>query len=84
MDADKDSKIPLKIQLLLSVVFMVVLVFFVYSSNIDGPFIFDDSRIQNNPQLHITGLSLKNLIKAGFESSPSTRPVVRDGQHRLH
>jgi Tfp pilus assembly protein PilF len=75
MDADKDSKIPLKIQLLISVVFMIVLVFFVYSSNVDGPFIFDDSRIQNNPQLHITDLSLKNLIKAGFESSPSTRPV---------
>jgi hypothetical protein len=75
MDANKDSKIPLKIQLLLSVVFLVVLVFFVYSSNVDGPFIFDDSRIQNNPQLHITYLSLNNLFKAGFESSPGTRPV---------
>ena len=51
------------------------LVFLVYSSNLSGPFIFDDSRIENNPQLHITQLSLKSLAKAGFESSPSTRPV---------
>jgi len=51
-------------------------VFLIYSSNLDGPFIFDDSRIQNNPQLHLTDLTPGNLIKAGFESSPKTRPVA--------
>jgi hypothetical protein len=54
---------------------LATLIFLVYSSNLSGPFIFDDSRIENNPQLHITQLSLKNLARAGFESSPSTRPV---------
>jgi tetratricopeptide (TPR) repeat protein len=51
-------------------------VFLIYSSNLNGPFIFDDSRIQNNPQLHLTDLTPGNLIKAGFESSPKTRPVA--------
>jgi tetratricopeptide (TPR) repeat protein len=50
-------------------------IFLVYSSNLDGPFILDDSRIENNLPLHITNLSLKNLARAGFESEPSTRPV---------
>ena len=51
------------------------LVFAVYASSIDGPFIFDDSRIENNPPLHITELSAAGLIKAGFASSPKTRPL---------
>ncbi len=75
MTANNHPKIPLKVQQALFIIFLAGLVFLVYSSNLDGPFIFDDSRIQNNPHLHITNLSLKNLIKAGFESSPSTRPV---------
>ena len=54
---------------------LVLSVFLIYSSNLNGPFIFDDSRIQNNPQLHLTELTFQNLIKAGFESSPRTRPV---------
>ncbi len=52
------------------------LVFLIYSSNLKGTFIFDDSRIENNAPLHITQLSLKNLATAGFESSPNTRPVA--------
>jgi hypothetical protein len=63
------------VQQALYIFFLVAFVFIVYSSNLDGSFIFDDSRIENNPQLHITSLSLHNLAKAGFESSPSTRPV---------
>ena len=55
---------------------LVVSVFLIYSSNLNGPFIFDDSRIQNNPQLHLTDLTIENLIRAGFESSPKTRPVA--------
>lgn len=55
---------------------LIAVIFAVYSGNLDGPFIFDDSRIQNNPQLHITNLSPITLFKAGFESSPKTRPVA--------
>ena len=51
-------------------------IFLIYSSNLNGPFIFDDSRIQNNPQIHLTDLTFENLIRAGFESSPKTRPVA--------
>jgi len=51
-------------------------VFLIYSSNLNGPFTFDDSRIQNNPQIHLTDLTFENLIRAGFESSPKTRPVA--------
>ena len=76
MDPVKHSKMQTKAQPLLFILFLAGLVFLVYSSNLDGPFIFDDSRIQNNPHLHITDLSLQNLIKAGFESSPKTRPVA--------
>jgi hypothetical protein len=54
---------------------LAIIIFLIYSSNLSGPFIFDDSRIENNPPLHITNLSLQSLTKAGFESSPSTRPV---------
>ena len=54
---------------------LAILIFLIYSSSLNGPFIFDDSRIENNPSLHITTLSIKSLAKAGFESSPSTRPV---------
>ena len=75
MNAVNYSHIPYKVQQALYIFFLVAFVFIVYASNLDGPFIFDDSRIENNPQLHITSLSLHNLAKAGFESSPSTRPV---------
>jgi tetratricopeptide (TPR) repeat protein len=75
MNAAKHRHIPDTVQQALYIFFLVAFVFIVYASNLDGPFIFDDSRIENNPQLHITSLSLHNLAKAGFESSPSTRPV---------
>ena len=64
-----------RIKQLLLITFLAGLVFSVYSSNFDGPFIFDDSRIQNNPPIHLTNLSATNLFKAGFESSPNTRPL---------
>jgi len=51
-------------------------VFLIYSSNLNGPFIFDDSRIYNNPQLHLTDLTFKNLLKTGFEKSPEKRPIA--------
>ncbi len=76
MAAINHSTMQLKALPVLFIFFLAGLIFLVYSSNLDGPFIFDDSRIQNNPQLHVTDLSLHNLIKAGFESSPKTRPVA--------
>jgi tetratricopeptide (TPR) repeat protein len=69
----KDNSRIIECLLLLSLVFAV---FATYSSNLDGPFIFDDSRLENNPHLHIEKLTPENLIKAGFESSPRTRPVA--------
>jgi hypothetical protein len=55
---------------------LAAIVFLAYGSNLDGAFIFDDSRIENNPALHITDLSLDSLSRAALESSPKTRPVA--------
>ncbi|MFC1837846.1 tetratricopeptide repeat protein [Thermodesulfobacteriota bacterium] len=69
----KTKNLIIESLLLLSLIFTV---FVIYSSNLDGPFIFDDSRIENNPQLHLTELTPETLLKAGFESKPKTRPVA--------
>ncbi|MBW2466109.1 MAG: tetratricopeptide repeat protein, partial [Deltaproteobacteria bacterium] len=55
---------------------LILTVLLIYSSNLDGPFILDDFRIQTNPQIQIDNLTLQNLVKAGFESSPGTRPIA--------
>jgi tetratricopeptide (TPR) repeat protein len=55
---------------------LAAIVFLAYGSNLDGAFIFDDSRIENNPALHITDISLDSLSRAALESSPKTRPVA--------
>ena len=54
-----------------------VLVLFIYSNTLEGPFTFDDdSNIQNNPNIPLTELTLGGIIRAGFESSASNRPVA--------
>jgi len=41
------------------------------------PFIFDDiANIRDNPHIRVTSLSLKNLIRAAFQSPESSRPVA--------
>ena len=56
---------------------LVVLVFVIYSSGLNGPFILDDmSNIEYNPHIRITRLSFDGLKQAAFEGAASRRPVA--------
>jgi protein O-mannosyl-transferase len=56
---------------------MAVCTFFVYSRSIKGPFVFDDIvNIQANPQIRLTDLTLNGIVKAGFKSPCTHRPVA--------
>ncbi len=61
---------------LLIVVLFVTLGSLIYSNTLEVSFVFDDiPKIQENPHIRITELSLSKLAKAGFKSS-ATRPFV--------
>ena len=61
--------------LLLSLLAVVVIL--IYADTLSTPFIFDDiHNIRDNPHIRVTSLSLKNLIRAGFQSPESNRPVA--------
>jgi Tfp pilus assembly protein PilF len=61
--------------LLISV--MVIFVFVVFSSSINGPFVFDDTfNIKDNPNIRLTNLTLDGIIGAGFRSPCRHRPVA--------
>ena len=61
--------------LLLSLLAIVVIL--IYAGTLTTPFIFDDiHNIRDNPHIRVTSLSLKNLIRAGFQSPESSRPVA--------
>jgi len=55
----------------------VFLVFLIYSSNLAGPFVFDDGRnIQNNPAIRLTQLSWSGLMDAATKSPLPNRPLA--------
>jgi hypothetical protein len=55
----------------------VFLVFLIYSSNLEGPFVFDDGRnIENNPVIRLTQLSWSGLIDAATKSPLPNRPLA--------
>jgi Flp pilus assembly protein TadD len=56
---------------------LVVLVFLIYSSGFNGPFIFDDlPNIQRNPHIRMKTLTLEGIKRAGFESFSPNRPIA--------
>jgi protein O-mannosyl-transferase len=56
---------------------LVVFGFIVYSSSIKGPFVFDDMvNIRDNSKFRLTELTLNEMVRAGFESPCSHRPVA--------
>ncbi len=64
--------------LLLSLLAIVVIL--IYADTLTTPFIFDDiSNIRENPHIRVPSLSLKNLIRAGFQSPESSRPIANIG-----
>jgi hypothetical protein len=55
----------------------VVLGFLIYSNTLDVPFHFDDeSNIVENPNIRLTGFSLKDITGACFKSVCPNRPVA--------
>ncbi|MBU1711251.1 MAG: tetratricopeptide repeat protein [Proteobacteria bacterium] len=54
-----------------------LLVLFLYSPALNGPFVLDDdSQIVSNPYIRITGISFENLTKAVLKSPLPKRPVA--------
>jgi len=61
--------------LLLSLLAIVVIL--IYADTLTTPFIFDDiHNIRDNSHIRLTSLSLKNFIRAGFQSPHSSRPIA--------
>ena len=55
----------------------VILGFLIYSNTLDVPFHFDDeSNIVENPNIRLTGLSLKDITGTCFKSVCPNRPVA--------
>ncbi|MDX2499974.1 MAG: tetratricopeptide repeat protein [Deltaproteobacteria bacterium] len=55
----------------------IFLVFLIYSSSLDGPFLFDDgSNIKNNSAIRLTRLSWSGLKDAATNSPLSNRPLA--------
>jgi tetratricopeptide (TPR) repeat protein len=59
------------------VLLFVAMVALIYSNILEAPFVLDDTiRIQDNPHIRITNLSIKEIVKAGWnKASASTRPI---------
>jgi Tfp pilus assembly protein PilF len=56
---------------------LAVVVTLIYADTLTTPFILDDiGNIRDNPHIRLTSLSLKNLIRAAFQSPESNRPVA--------
>ena len=55
----------------------VFMVFLIYSSNLEGPFVFDDGRnIRDNPAIRLTQLSWSGLKDAATKSPLANRPLA--------
>ncbi len=69
------AKIKMREYLLL--LLMAICTFFVYTSSIKGPFVFDDVvNIQDNPHIRLNEITLNDIVNAGFKSPCSHRPVA--------
>ena len=55
---------------------LAVTVLAVYANTLNGQFVFDDSRIYNNPSLRVTALDWASLQQVVLKSAPATRPVA--------
>ena len=64
-------------QQFLMLLILTLLVAAIYADTLKVPYYFDDSHnIRDNPHIRLQDLSFKNLLKAGFESPASNRPVA--------
>jgi hypothetical protein len=60
----------------IQLVLLAVTVCLVYANTLDNQFVFDDSRIYNNPYIRITSLDWDSLRQVVLHSEPATRPVA--------
>jgi hypothetical protein len=56
---------------------LMLLVFSIYTNTLWAPYFFDDeNNITRNPHIRLTQITPDGLMKAGFESPISNRPVA--------
>ena len=60
----------------LGLIGLLLLLCLIYSNTLSSPFVFDDSRITINTDLHRAGPALWDQVRAGFATLPKTRPVA--------
>lgn len=59
------------------ILFLVIFVFAIYSNSLNAPYFLDDhTKIVKNTKIHITSLSVDNLLQAAFKSRMPSRPVA--------
>ncbi|MBW2109790.1 MAG: hypothetical protein JRI36_14180, partial [Deltaproteobacteria bacterium] len=62
---------------IVKIVVLMGLILLVYSNTFKAPFYFDDEQnITKNRHIRITTLRVDDLLKAGFRSYASNRPVA--------
>ena len=68
-------KMPDSVKNIICIFFMLTGCLLIYSNSIKVPFTFDDRPfIVNDTSVHLTDLSVNNLLKAAYEGSPGHRP----------
>jgi tetratricopeptide (TPR) repeat protein len=61
----------------LTLLFMTLLVFLIYSNALRGPFTFDDlQNIRDNPHIRVNRLTFDPILGAAFDSPSSNRPIA--------
>ena len=75
-DGNDQSKISKKYESLLPM-FLILIVFFIYSNTFHVPFLFDDDdNIFSNPHVRMTELSLDSLKAAAMKGHLKNRPIA--------
>ena len=65
-----------KIKEILFIVVLIIVTAGVYLNSLDGEFVFDDSRIYNNPNVQLENFSISGLVHSATRIEPTTRPVA--------
>jgi len=61
----------------LQIALLAIVVILIYADTLTTPFILDDIRnIRDNSHIRMTSFSLNNLLRAGFQSPSSSRPIA--------
>ncbi len=62
---------------ILQIALLAIVVILIYADTLTTPFILDDiHNIRDNSHIRMTSLSLNNLLRAGFQSPATNRPIA--------